>query len=51
MKRKEEIAIIVSAFVEDGLITTEETDRAKCVTKEALNQIRVKKFAERKTKN
>lgn len=51
MKRKEEIKIIVDAFCEAGLITEEETDRAKCVTKEALKRIRVRKFAERKTKN
>ena len=48
MKRKEEIEIIVDAFCEAGLITEEETGRAKCVTKEALKQIRVKKFEERK---
>lgn len=51
MKRKEEVEIIVNALYDSGLVDEKKTDRARFVIKEALKDIRTKKFKEKQTKN
>lgn len=51
MKRSKEIAIIVNSLVENGLLQENKTDRARCVIKEAIKDIRRERHREKQTKN
>lgn len=47
MKQKEEVTVIVESLCKNGLLTLQKTDRARYVVKEALKEIRCRKYAER----
>lgn len=51
MKRSAEVAIIIDALVKNGLLQENKTDRARCVIKEAIKDIRRERYREKQTKN
>lgn len=50
MKRSAEVAIIIDALVKNGLLQENKTDRARCVIKEAIKDIRRERYREKQTK-
>lgn len=51
MKRNEEVKIIVDSLVKNELLEEKKTDRARFVVKEAIKEIRNRKFKKKITKN
>lgn len=47
MKRKEEVTVLVSSLINTGLIEKKNSDRARCVLKEAIKDIRREKYKQK----
>lgn len=50
MKRSREVTILVNSLVESGLLEQKSTDRARCVIKESIKEIRRERYKEKQTK-
>lgn len=48
MKRSKEVTIIVDSLVQSGLLEERNTDRARCVIKNAIKEIRIERYKERR---
>lgn len=48
MKRNKEVTIIVDSLVQSGLLEERNTDRASCVIKNAIKEIRIERYKERR---
>jgi hypothetical protein len=48
LKRSKEVTIIVDSLVQSGLLEERNTDRASCVIKNAIKEIRIERYKERR---
>ena len=47
MKRSREVTILVNALIQNGLLEESKSDRARCVIKMAIKEIRKERYAEK----